>query len=86
MKNENFQQCFRNTVCRSISEVGNDAKLIRLFITNMEIANCDGYANMMLVNIKRYYGLLHKLHSMAKESFNTRRCLVFAYAMIIHRF
>ena len=37
-------------------EVGNEAKLIRLFINNMKIANCDGYAKMMLVNIKRYYG------------------------------
>ena len=39
-------------------EVGNDAKLLRLFINNMKIASCDSYAKMMLVCIKRYYGLV----------------------------
>ena len=54
----NLQQCFRNTVYHSMAEVGNDAKLMRFFINNMKIANCDGYAKMMLVNIMRYYGLV----------------------------
>ena len=58
MENGNFQQCFRNTVYHSMAEVGNDAKLIRLFINNMKIVNYDSYAKMMLVNIKRYYGLV----------------------------
>ena len=55
MENGNLQQCFRNTVYHSMAEVGNDVKLIQLFINNMKIANCNGYAKMMLVNIKRYY-------------------------------
>ena len=42
----------------SMAEVGNDAKLIQLFINNLKIANCDGYAKMMLVNSKRYFGLV----------------------------
>ena len=58
MENGNLQQCIRNTVYRSMAEVGNDAKLIRVFINNMKIANCDGYAKMKLVNITWYYWLV----------------------------
>ena len=61
MEIENLQQWFRNTVYHSMAEVGNDAKLIRLFNNNVKIANCDGYAKMILVNIKRYYGLVTKV-------------------------
>ena len=41
-----------------MAEVANEVKLIRWFINNMKIANCDGHAKMMLVNIMRYYGLV----------------------------
>ena len=54
--NGNLQQCFRNTGYHFMAEVGNDATLIQLFINNVKIASCDGYAKMMLINIKRYYG------------------------------
>ena len=43
MENGNLQQCFRNTGYYSLAEDGNYAKLIRLFINNMKIANCDSY-------------------------------------------
>ena len=39
-------------------QVGNDAKLMQLFINNIKIANCHGYVKTMLVIIKRYYELV----------------------------
>ena len=42
-------------------EVGNVVKLIWLFINNMKIASCDGYAKMMMVSIKRFYGLVARI-------------------------
>ena len=57
-KMEIYSNASETHVINFMAEVGNDAKLIRLFINNVKIANCDGYAKMMLVNIKRYYGLV----------------------------
>ena len=57
-KMEIYSNVFRNTGDYSMAEVENDAKLIQLFINNLKIANFDGYAKTMLVNIKRYYGLV----------------------------
>ena len=51
-------QCIRNTDYYSTAEVGNDAKVIQISINKLEIEKCDSYAKMMLVNIKRYYGLV----------------------------
>ena len=51
----------------------------------MKMSNCDGYAKMMLVNIKRDYGLVAQVTQYGQRQYNTRRCLVLGSAMIIHR-
>ena len=65
-------------------EVGNDAKLIRLFINNMKIASFNGYTKMMLVSIKVKGKVFYGQEPSSGESTTTESGVNYQLLSVMH--